>query len=318
MSPENYVLVHSGDDRRIFVIISEGFGDFVLTKECKGSECKCLGCMLLQAAVEDEKEKYPVIEIEKGEELQQGLMAYPFSAEGGLLLKGLKHHRYKRYKGVVTKQKLDDIFKEPDGFLMIKLEGDGTFTHSYMSMTVDRRVISKGCVAKNCPCLGCRIVDSYYQSAPDQIAPLVDTSKAKSTRDGELYLPVFEGDEILSRVLNRDPGLGYDFIGDLITSPLEQMFYNLAFLDLHLYPQHSVGKYRLDFALPDKKIAIELDGHEYHKTKYQRTHDAQRDRWLYGQGWHVLRFTGSEIYKDLDKCIDEICSLAGVERLNKV
>jgi len=61
---------------------------------------------------------------------------------------------------------------------------------------------------------------------------------------------------------------------------------------------------------------IELDGHEYHKTKYQRTHDAKRDRWLYGQGWHVLRFTGTEIHQDLDRCIDEICALAGVERLS--
>jgi very-short-patch-repair endonuclease len=95
------------------------------------------------------------------------------------------------------------------------------------------------------------------------------------------------------------------------------MFYELAFLDLHIYPQHPVGKYRLDFAIPDKRVAIELDGHEYHKTKYQRTHDAKRDRWLYGQGWHVLRFTGTEIHQDLDRCIDEICALVGVERLTK-
>jgi very-short-patch-repair endonuclease len=95
------------------------------------------------------------------------------------------------------------------------------------------------------------------------------------------------------------------------------MFYELAFLDLHIYPQHPVGKYRLDFAIPDKRIAIELDGHEYHKTKYQRTHDARRDRWLYGQGWHVLRFTGTEIHQNLDRCVNEICDLIGVERLSR-
>jgi len=69
------------------------------------------------------------------------------------------------------------------------------------------------------------------------------------------------------------------------------MFFELAFLDLHLYPHHQVGKYRLDFAIPDKRLAIELDRHEYHKTKYKRTHDARRDHWLFGQGWSVLRFT---------------------------
>lgn len=41
----------------------------------------------------------------------------------------------------------------------------------------------------------------------------------------------------------------------MFDSLLQQMFYELAFLDLHIYPQHSVGKYRLDFAIPDKRIA---------------------------------------------------------------
>ncbi|TPI27250.1 DUF559 domain-containing protein [Mesorhizobium sp. B3-2-1] len=46
-------------------------------------------------------------------------------------------------------------------------------------------------------------------------------------------------------------------------------------------------------------------------------HDAKRDRWLYGQGWTVLRFTGTEIHENLDRCLDEICTLVGVERLNR-
>lgn len=130
-------------------------------------------------------------------------------------------------------------------------------------------------------------------------------------------LPIFEGDEIISAMLLRDPAVCHEFSPNIFESPLEQMFYELAFLDLHIYPQHPVGRFRLDFAIPDKRIAIELDGHEYHKTKYQRTHDAKRDRWLYGQGWHVLRFTGTEIHQNLDRCIDEICGLVGVERLTK-
>jgi very-short-patch-repair endonuclease len=269
---------------------------------------------MLQATTGNDEKLYPIVDIDRGEELKANLMAYPFTEQGGGFLFGLKHE-YKRYKGTVTKQMLDEIFQTPDALLFIKTESDGTFTHSYMSPTVERRVISKGCKAGSCPCVGCRIVDMYYAAAAEQVVPAVDWTKARATQDGELVLPIFEGEEILSKLLNRDPAIRHDFTLNIFDSPLEQMFYELAFLDLHIYPQYKVGKYRIDFAIPEKMIAIELDGHEYHKEKYQRTHDAQRDRWLFGQGWHVLRFTGTEIYKDLDKCISEICSLANVVRV---
>ena len=150
------------------------------------------------------------------------------------------------------------------------------------------------------------------------MTPAVEFSEGRANADGELLLPIFDGDEIISKMLTRDPSVRHEFSPNIFESPLEKMFYELAFLDLHIYPQHTVGKYRLDFAIPNKFVAIEIDGHEYHKTKYQRTHDAKRDRWLYGQGWHVLRFTGSEIHRGIDRCIDEICTLVGVERLSSV
>jgi very-short-patch-repair endonuclease len=314
MTPDNYAVVYSDNSRRIFVVISKDFGDFVLTKDCKGEGCWCIGCSIFQATIVSNEKQYPIVDIERGEKLEANLMAYPFTKEGGAFLFGLKSE-YKRYKGTVTKLRLDEIFKTPDALLIVKTEPDGTFTHSYMSSTIERRVISKGCKSGTCPCVGCRIVDMHYAATPDQVVPAIDRSKARSTQEGELVLPIFEGEEIISKLLNRDPTIRHDYPPNIFGSPLEKMFYELAFLDLHLYPQHKVGKYSLDFAIPDKMIAIELDGHEYHKTKYQRTHDAQRDRWLYGQGWHVLRFTGTEIYKNLDKCISEICLLAGVDRV---
>lgn len=316
MTTDNYVVVYSEDVRRIFVIFSEHFGDFVLTKDCKGRGCGCMGCVLLQATIGNNEEQFPVVDIELCEELEPNLIAYSFTEEGGLFLHGLRREKYKGYKGTITKQKLDEIFRTPDALLIVNSEPDGTFTHSYMSPTVDRRVISKGCKSGNCPCIGCRIVDMYYAESPEHLVPAIDRTIARATEDGELILPIFEGEEIISKLLNRDLAIRHDFSPNIFDSPLERMFYELAFLDLHIYPQHKVGKYSLDFAIPEKMIAIELDGHEYHKTKYQRTHDAQRDRWLFGQGWHVLRFTGTEIYKNLDKCISEICTLSGVERVS--
>ncbi|MER8502852.1 DUF559 domain-containing protein [Mesorhizobium sp. M0204] len=317
MVPDHYAIVYTEETRRIFVIISEIFGDFVLTKSCSGSNCGCIGCMMFSSKVLIGEAEFSVLELDGSKALDENLMAYSFTEEGETFLFGLRH-KYKAYKGTINKEKLDKIFRFPDAVVIIKREEDGTFTHSYVSPTVDGRVISRGCRATpHCPCVGCRIVDMWYTKAPGHITPAVDISEGRASAEGELILPVFEGEEIISKMLTRDPSVRHAFSPNIFDSPLERMFYELAFLDLHIYPQHPVGKYRLDFAIPDKRIAIELDGHEYHKTKYQRTHDAKRDRWLYGQGWTVLRFTGTEIHQNLDHCLDEICTLVGIERVSK-
>jgi very-short-patch-repair endonuclease len=74
----------------------------------------------------------------------------------------------------------------------------------------------------------------------------------------------------------------------------------------HLTAQYEIKHYRVDFAIPDKMLAIELDGHQYHKSREQRTTDAQRERALQELGWRVFRFTGSEIHRDMAGCVEQI------------
>lgn len=92
----------------------------------------------------------------------------------------------------------------------------------------------------------------------------------------------------------------------LCESPIELRFFVYAMNRIpNLRPQVIVGPYRVDLAIPEKKVAIELDGHEFHKTRQQRTQDAKRERYLQKQGWQIIRFTGTEIHKDVFECIDE-------------
>ena len=92
----------------------------------------------------------------------------------------------------------------------------------------------------------------------------------------------------------------------LCESPIELRFFVFAMRKIpNLHPQVIVNSYRIDLAIPEKKVAIELDGHEFHKTRTQRTNDAKRERYFQRQGWQVIRFTGTEIHKDVSKCIDE-------------
>lgn len=101
-----------------------------------------------------------------------------------------------------------------------------------------------------------------------------------------------------------------DFYIAKLESPIEKMFWEAARLKIpYLEPQFEVPPYRLDFAVIGDRIAIEIDGHDYHKTKEQRTHDAARDRFLQREGWRVMRFTGSEVFQNAERCVQEVLAL---------
>ena len=96
---------------------------------------------------------------------------------------------------------------------------------------------------------------------------------------------------------------------------LEACTYERAF-PFKLVPQFTVhcdgNEYRLDFAIPEHMIAVELDGHEFHeKTKEQVTYRNQRDRNLQAAGWTVFHFSGSELYRGQ---IDTVAAVADLAR----
>lgn len=97
---------------------------------------------------------------------------------------------------------------------------------------------------------------------------------------------------------------------ELCESPIEKLFYEAACWELQeLIPQYQIGRYRVDFAIPEHRVVIEIDGHDFHKTKEQRTRDAEQQRYLELNGWRVIRFTGSEVYKSVARCVNEAAGL---------
>lgn len=90
-------------------------------------------------------------------------------------------------------------------------------------------------------------------------------------------------------------------------TPIEAAFQEAADGVLEdLEAQQWVGPYRPDFIIRKYRLVIELDGHNYHKSREQRTADASRQRYLQREGWTVIRFTGSEIHRDVDQCVREV------------
>ncbi len=70
------------------------------------------------------------------------------------------------------------------------------------------------------------------------------------------------------------------------------------------FPIRGKYSYQLDFAIVDLKIDIETDGKHWHKKG--NSHDRKRNWALKQQGWKILRFTCSEIKKDINNCIAKI------------
>jgi very-short-patch-repair endonuclease len=57
-------------------------------------------------------------------------------------------------------------------------------------------------------------------------------------------------------------------------------------------------------------FVIECDGHEFHeRTKEQAARDKKRDRLLMSNGYHVIHFTGSEIFKSPGTCAQEVFNI---------
>jgi hypothetical protein len=89
---------------------------------------------------------------------------------------------------------------------------------------------------------------------------------------------------------------------------IEQKFYD-AWCEYgeeeSIQPGKVIGPYRVDFLAFDY-IVIEIDGHDSHKTKEQRDKDYKRERFLQKEGNFVVRFTGTEVFLDSDKCVEEV------------
>lgn len=66
---------------------------------------------------------------------------------------------------------------------------------------------------------------------------------------------------------------------------------------------YSVGSKWVDYAIVDKKIAVECDGEYWHQDKEK---EQKRDRYLSSKGWTVLHFSDNKIKNNIDECIDEI------------
>ena len=80
----------------------------------------------------------------------------------------------------------------------------------------------------------------------------------------------------------------------------EQRFWKvLRKTDLHFRRQAPFGPYIVDFVCHEHRLIVELDG-GIHDLPSVAARDAERDTWLTGRGYRVMRFTNEEVAADID------------------
>lgn len=64
----------------------------------------------------------------------------------------------------------------------------------------------------------------------------------------------------------------------------------------------------LDFAWPERKLCIEVDGQQHERFPERKLNDAKKDKNLKAENWKLLRIKWSDIYNNTQECIQQILS----------
>jgi very-short-patch-repair endonuclease len=67
--------------------------------------------------------------------------------------------------------------------------------------------------------------------------------------------------------------------------------------------QHPLGNFIVDFVCLEKGLVVELNGGQH---AVQGEHDSGRDEWLQGEGFRVLRFWNTQVFKEMDAVLERM------------
>ncbi|HEV8579268.1 MAG TPA: endonuclease domain-containing protein [Thermoanaerobaculia bacterium] len=78
---------------------------------------------------------------------------------------------------------------------------------------------------------------------------------------------------------------------------------------LKFHRQDPVGPFITDFCCRERRLIVELDG-EVHDSAQETARDAERDRFLQGNNYIVLRFPNQRVLEDPDSVLRDIAIAA--------
>jgi very-short-patch-repair endonuclease len=101
------------------------------------------------------------------------------------------------------------------------------------------------------------------------------------------------------------------------TSAEEQLWQHLRRKQLEGYyfrRQHPIGNFIVDFYCAEVRLVIEVDGDVH---AFQVRYDTARTEWLIEHGYHLLRFTNDEIFRQLKAVLEHILTVCDMLQSQK-
>ncbi len=74
--------------------------------------------------------------------------------------------------------------------------------------------------------------------------------------------------------------------------------------------QEIMGEYIVDFTCLERKLVIEIDGGQHNSDNFKEA-DGQRETWLKGQGFQVIRFWNTEVLQNIEGVLTRITECLG-------
>lgn len=82
--------------------------------------------------------------------------------------------------------------------------------------------------------------------------------------------------------------------------------------------QYKIGKYQVDFLLPELLVVLEIDGERH---KHKKEHDTKRDIYIQnvlGEGWDIIRISTDYLDRDAKKLPEAIHKVIDYRQTGKV
>ena len=153
----------------------------------------------------------------------------------------------------------------------------------------------------------------YIESTENRYIFNVATSRARACLliVGDRQACLNSGVEVLHNLALYPKDKPYNTSDDYVRfeSPVEQKLYNaLLTAGIKTSPQYPLVGRRLDLALVDYKIDIEIDGKQWHLNSEgsRKLDDVYRDLQLQGVGWQVIRFWATDVINDIENCVKKV------------
>lgn len=159
---------------------------------------------------------------------------------------------------------------------------------SLINEKVSKKMMKFGIIVKKCQICGNEF-NTHKNRQKNSCSNSCAMKLRNSNPETKLILSKRFSELCKKRYAKGDSTLGWQSRKNMPMSSLEILAYNILLKNnINFEREYKINKWFIDFALVDKKIAIELDGKQ-HEHEKRKINDDKKDKYLLDNGWTVIR-----------------------------